>query len=80
MPILAVSTKWVHNLLDELSETDNSYDCISKKTPKLEQNNKADSHVLLGQLICFYLLLILFIVCNPIWIPRVFVSIEFSLA
>ena len=48
MPILAVSTKWVHNLLGELSGTDNSYDCISKKAPKLEQNNKADSHVLLG--------------------------------
>ena len=48
MPILPVSTKWVHNLLDELSGTDNSYDCMSKKIQKLEQNNKADSHVLLG--------------------------------
>ena len=48
MLFLTVSTKWVHKLLNELSETDNSYDCISKKTPKLEQNNKADSHVLLG--------------------------------
>ena len=48
MSILAVSTKWVHNLLDELSGTDNSYDCMSKKIQKLEQNNKADSHVLLG--------------------------------
>ena len=48
MPILAVSTKWVHKLLNELLGTDNSYDCISKKAPKLGQNNKADSHVLLG--------------------------------
>lgn len=32
----------------ELSGTDNSYDCMSKKIQKLEQNNKADSHVLLG--------------------------------
>lgn len=48
MLLLTVSTKWVHNLLDELSGTDNSYDCISKKAPKLEQNNKADLHVLLG--------------------------------
>lgn len=47
MLFLAVSTKWVHKLLNELSGPDNSYDCISKKT-KLEQNNKADSHVLLG--------------------------------
>ena len=35
MPILAVSTKWVHNLLDELSGTDNSYDCISKKNTEI---------------------------------------------
>ena len=31
MPVLAVSTKWVHKLLNELSGTDNSYDCIRKK-------------------------------------------------